>query len=202
MNTRNFNVLDKIIAKKRLSVIKNTIKDDSIILDFGCGYSSYLLERYRKNIKLGYGLDYEVKNKKIGNVSYINFNFQKELPFKDNYFDNIYLLAVLEHIDLKKIDKLFKEFYRILKNNGQIILTTPTPKSKKILEFMAYNLKIISEEEIKDHKKYYNKNDIKILAKNNKLKLINYNLFQLGLNSYVVLEKKFKKNMISNLYIL
>jgi hypothetical protein len=50
-------------------------------------------------------------------------------------------------------------------------------------------MKLISIQEIKDHKKYYDKGEIKKLAKECKLKLVDYKLFQLGLNSRAILEK-------------
>jgi len=72
------------------------------------------------------------------------------------------------------------------------VLTTPTPNSKWLLEFLAYKMKLISIQEIKDHKKYYDKGEIKKLAKECKLKLVDYKLFQLGLNSRAILEKIIK----------
>lgn len=190
MNTKNFNFIDKIIANLRLSKIIGSVKNGDEILDFGCGSKSFLLESVDNKIKIGVGLDPEVKNKKKGNIKYIKYKFSKELPFSNDSFDKIFLLAVLEHIDISQVNKLFLEFERILSYDGEIILTTPTPKSKKVLEFLAYKMKIISSEEIKDHKKYYKKEDLVKLIKKSNLKLNDYNLFQFGLNSYAV----FKKN--------
>ena len=99
------------------------------------------------------------------------------------------MLAVLEHVETNKVELLFKEFKRILKKNGKVILTTPTPLSKPILEFLAYKLRIISECEIRDHKKYYTRNDIKELAEATNFLLDSYKLFQFGLNSSAILEK-------------
>lgn len=190
MDTKNFNFVDKIIANLRLNRVINFIDDGDEILDFGCGSKSFLLDSVNKKIKLGVGLDYDVKNRKDNNIEYISCKFDGKLPFKDNSFDKVFLLAVLEHIKIDLVSKLFLEFKRILKNNGKIILTTPTPKSKKLLEFLAYRMKIISNQEIKDHKKYYDKKDLVTLANQNGLELNSYNLFQFGLNSCAI----FKKN--------
>ncbi|MFA5879877.1 MAG: methyltransferase domain-containing protein, partial [Candidatus Margulisiibacteriota bacterium] len=154
-----------------------------------CGNKSFLLDSVSYKIKSGVGLDYEVKNKKKNNIEYINYKFNGNLPLKDKCFDKIFLLAVLEHIETDKVGDLFLEFKRILKNDGKIVLTTPTLKSRWLLEFLAYKMKLISSQEIKDHKKYYDKEEIMKLAKEDKLKLIDYKLFQFGLNSRAVFKK-------------
>lgn len=189
MDTKNFNLIDKIVAFVRLGQMLKYVKRDDRVLDFGCGTTSFLLNSVKSKITSGVGIDYDVNNKKESNVEYIKFKFDKRLPFKDKIFDKVFLLAVLEHIDVKVIDSLFLEFRRVLKNGGKIVLTTPTPESKNILEFLAYRLKIISSKEIQDHKKYYDLKEIKSIAKRSKLILSEYKLFFFNLNSKVVLQK-------------
>lgn len=189
MNTKDFNFIDMVIAGLRFRKIVDFIEKDECILDFGCGVKSFLLKKVGKKIKLGVGLDYDVKNGKQGNIEYINFRYNKKLPFENKSFDKIFLLAVLEHIEVEKVEGLFLELKRVLKNDGKIVLTTPTPKSKKILEFLAYKIKLISSQEVGDHKKYYNKREILRLIKMSALKLTDYRLFQFGLNSLVVFKK-------------
>ena len=188
MGTKDFNFIDKFIARWRLSKVIKQIKKGEAVLDFGCGSQGYFLKQISPVIKNGVGLDYEVRNEKIGNLKFASFKFRDQLPFEKETFDKVVMLAVLEHIELDKVKKLFDEYRRVLKKDGRIILTTPTPKSKNILECLAY-LNIISRKEIKDHKKYYAKRDVAILAKNSSLKLVGYRLFQLGLNSEAILVK-------------
>ncbi|MEM2703632.1 MAG: class I SAM-dependent methyltransferase [Candidatus Bathyarchaeia archaeon] len=47
----------------------------------------------------------------------------KSLP--NNYFDQVLLIDVLEHV--KNDDKAVKEIYRILKSKGRVIVSVPTP---------------------------------------------------------------------------
>lgn len=190
MNTKNFNFIDKTIAIYRLGKVLNYVKKNDVILDFGCGYKSFLLDYSKNKIMRGVGLDYDVKNHIMGNVQYMSYKFNNgKLPFKDNYFDKIFLLAVLEHIEGEQVLKLFTEFKRVLKEKGQIIITTPTLRGKSVLEFLAFKLKIISREEILDHKKYYSLSDLRSLSNKVKLKLLDYKLFQLGINSRAVFKK-------------
>jgi 2-polyprenyl-3-methyl-5-hydroxy-6-metoxy-1,4-benzoquinol methylase len=188
MQTSKFTLFDKVIARWRLSKVTREIGRNDNVLDFGCGSQGYFLKNMASQIKEGVGIDYDVKNKKLGNLQFINFKFISKFPEGIGKFDKVVMLAVLEHIDLKMVDKLFQEFGRILKNNGKIILTTPTPISKSVLEMMA-KWHILNDGEINDHKKYYTAEDISEIASENKLKLVSYQLFQFGFNSVAVLEK-------------
>ena len=47
----------------------------------------------------------------------------KKLPFRDNYFDKICSNNTLYTIPVNKIDAIMKEFYRILKPNGKMVIS-------------------------------------------------------------------------------
>jgi len=188
MGTAKFNILDIAIAYSRLSKIKKYFSKNDVVLDFGCGRQCFFLRNI--NVKKAIGLDYDAENQTIGkNIKVIKYLFTKKLPFPNNSFTKITMLAVLEHLDLKRVEILFKEFKRILKKDGKIILTTPTPKSKPIMEFLANKLHIISKLEIKDHKKYYSKEDLEIIARKKGFSIEKYKTFQFGLNSLCVLKE-------------
>jgi len=188
MGTKKFNLIDKIIAYIRLHEVMPYVEKKDTILDFGCGHQAYFLLNVKENIKKGIGIDYDVEAIKDKNIELINYNFKGKLPFKKKYFDKIFLLAVLEHVPTDKVNKLFFEFNRILGEKGKVILTTPTPASRFLLEFLAYKLHLISESEIRDHKKYYSKVDIEKVTRNI-FKMDKYKKFELGLNSLCVLNK-------------
>jgi len=189
MGTKNFNLIDELIAFVRLHEILPYVEKKDIIFDFGCGHQAYFLMHIKQNIKKGIGLDYDVEKSKIDNIELIKYNYINKLPFNNNSFTKIFLLAVFEHIPINKTKQLFQEFYRILNKNGKIILTTPTPASQPLLEFLAYKLHIISEAEVKDHKKYYSINDIKKISTESNFKIIKYKKFEFGLNSLYILNK-------------
>ena len=50
-------------------------------------------------------------------------SLDKRLPFKDNTFDEIRCISVLEHV--KDVSVTMKEFYRILKKGGKLVLNIP-----------------------------------------------------------------------------
>src|SRR5436305_1566499 len=126
MGTKDFNFLDIIIADLRLKKIAHYLNSDDIVLDFGCGNQAFFLRHVRKKIKKGIGIDYDVENDKIGSIELIKFKFENKIPFENNYFDKICILAVLEHLEIEKIEILFREFKRVIKPGGKIIMTTPT----------------------------------------------------------------------------
>jgi len=189
MNTKGFTLLDKLLSNYRLSVVRKYIEKDDVILDFGCGVQHYLLTRFRHKFKLGVGLDYDIKDSQEANILLINHKYQGKLPLKDNFFDKVFLVAVLEHIETKDVGTFFTELFRILKNNGRVIITTPTPRCKAILEFIAFKLKLVAAQEVTDHKHYYIAKEVCALAGASGLKVIHSKLFQSGLNSLYVLEK-------------
>ena len=189
MNTTKWNLLDKLISWYRLSAAVKYIKKNDLILDLGCGVQHYLLNRGKHKFKLGYGLDYDLRDCQEGNIHLVNYKYQGSLPLKDDFFDKVFLLAVLEHIEEKDVRALFSEFHRILRKNGRIIITTPAPRSKILLEFLALKLKILNLEEVTDHKHYYLAKEIYDLARVSGLQVINFKPFQFGLNSLYVLEK-------------
>ena len=73
--------------------------------------------------------------------------------------DCVTLIAVLEH--LKKRERVLSECNRILKAEGKVLITTPAPVRKPILEFLSDKLHIVSPVEIKDHKDYFSKSELK-----------------------------------------
>jgi ubiquinone/menaquinone biosynthesis C-methylase UbiE len=87
------------------------------------------------------------------------------LPFYDEYFDAVTMLAVFEHIGHQNLPKISQELYRVLKRGGLLIITTPAGWTGFILNGMA-RLRLISSEEIRDHKGLYTSDSIiKILQR-------------------------------------
>ncbi len=111
---------------KELEFLRDFIKEGEKVLDIGCG-NGRLLKILHKNINY-FGIDFSENLIKIAKQKYPQFNFlvadALNLPFKDNFFDKVISIAVLHHIPSKKFRLLFlKEAKRVLKNEGELILT-------------------------------------------------------------------------------
>ncbi len=190
MGTKDFNALDLFICRWRSGVVRRHLRPGCTIMDFGCGHQALFLRSVQKHIQRGIGLDYDAAaSQPAANLEIQNFHFKDRFEFPDGSFDCITILAVLEHIPRDQVGKLFREFRRILKEGGQVLLTTPTPASKPLLEFLAFKLKIISGPEIADHKHYWSEADIRYLATDEGFSCEAYQTFQFGLNSFACFAK-------------
>lgn len=102
------------------------IKNNSIVLDVGCG-SGQLVKAIRKHNSKCECYATDVQDSKI--TESVNCKFQiadvKKLPFEDNKFDFVFALDVLEHIR-ENVGLAIKEIRRILRPDGSVILSGPT----------------------------------------------------------------------------
>ncbi len=188
---------DWLVAAFRYSKVNRYVKSASIIADIGCGREGVFLKSHAEKIARGYGFDFRIPTHDEGNISFINNReLEGKLPLEDSSVDDVFLNAVLEH--LEDPVGVIAEATRILKSGGRIIMTTPTRISKPILEFLSYRLHLIDEEEIREHKHYFNRADVVSLVSSvndrfgaeGKMKLESYSLFELGLNSLIIIGKK------------
>lgn len=192
--TRGTGLLENFLAKQRANKAsklfsKKTKKDR--ILDIGCGFYPYFLINSKFKEKYGVDPSVNLSSIKDTNIKLLKLDVtKKKLPFNSNYFDIVTMLAVFEHINNDKLEIVLKEIYRVLKNDGLFIITTPAPWSDWLLHFMG-KVRLISKEEIEDHK--HNHSDVKIslLLENIGFKkdTINSGFFELGMNMWFCAKK-------------
>jgi 2-polyprenyl-3-methyl-5-hydroxy-6-metoxy-1,4-benzoquinol methylase len=120
-----------------------------------------------------------------GSYTLVNYDHS---PMENKTFDTVVALAVIEHIEVNDVYTIFKEFGIKVKPNGKILLTTPTPFAKQLLEFLAY-LNVLDRHNIEEHKHYWTRDEIGKLANENGFSVKKYKKFQLGFNQLVILEK-------------
>ncbi len=190
MGTKDFNQLDLLICRWRLRQVRRHVQPGDTVLDFGCGHQAFFLRSVQGIVSRGVGIDYDAADSRPApNLEVLGFHFRDRLPFADGTFDKIVLLAVIEHIPFDQRGVLLGEFRRVLRAGGQVILTTPTPASRPLLDFLAFRLKVISAPEIADHKHYYSRADLAALAADHGFTCTAYQTFQFGLNSLAAFTK-------------
>jgi ubiquinone/menaquinone biosynthesis C-methylase UbiE len=119
---------DKIAGEKQfttpfqISAFEKYVSRKSKILDVGCGYGRTLNELYNCGFKNLFGVDFSQGMIDRGRKLYPHLDMKKssgKLPFDDDTFDSVLLLAVLTCI-IKDEDqkKLIDEIQRVLKENG------------------------------------------------------------------------------------
>jgi SAM-dependent methyltransferase len=192
--TRSFGLLENLLAKKRAEISEKFIEEkmrNGRILDVGCGFFPFFLSTIE--FKEKYGLDKAIDKEKFPNknIKLTELNLEEEkIPYQDNYFDTIVMLAVFEHIGPESLNFVLKEIHRVLKKGGIFILTTPSPWSVPILWSLS-RIKIISQVEIDDHKSNYSTNSLKELIRQagffqNKIKTLYFEIF---LNRWLTAKK-------------
>lgn len=154
--TRGHGLFDTFLAKRRSRMANKLIlqqQRNGRILDIGCGATPYFLmnTRFRKK----FAIDAVPQSKAAKQIVHKRVNIEEErLPFRNNFFDVVTLLAVFEHIDKTKIIDVLKEIERVLRPQGRFIITTPCPWTGALLKTMA-KVGLVSKEEIAEHKGAY-----------------------------------------------
>lgn len=191
---RKNSIFDNLLFILRMRVITGRFKKiphPKTVLDLGCGYNAYFLSHLIKrlpSIQEAFGMDMSV-NERFGskNITLISGDLNEKLPFPDEKFDMVFSTAVLEH--LNQYDIALEEMHRVLKKGGYLFLTTPSPYAKPVLEFLSYTLKLIDEKEIRDHKQYFSRDELKRLFAKLGYEEIQVSPFQFGLNTIAVCKK-------------
>ena len=113
---------------------------------------------------------------------------KQKLPFKNNFFDAVTMLAVFEHLDNEKIPFVLKEVNRVLNKGGVLAMTTPAPWSDIILKNMA-KVGLVSKEEIHEHKHNLTSEKINAYLHKAGFKNIRSGYFELGVNMWFKAKK-------------
>lgn len=139
----------------RVTILNNVLdkkyKKNMELLDIGCGFGE-VLSRIPSQWKK-YGIDYSESNvnvatKILGNEVNIQQGSIYNLPYKDNQFDVVICLEVLEHIEQDEI--ALKEINRVVKKDGLFIIAVPHtfywPKYKNLIgHFRHYSRESLVE---------------------------------------------------------
>lgn len=135
--------------KKNYEIVKKEIlrhlkpKQNDILLDVGCGPGTWseILSEFTSNlhvIDISSGMINGAK-KRCPNAMFILCSGD-DLPYQHGLFDKILSVRVFEYFPDK--DKTIKEFYRVLRSNGRLILITKsTPLIWRIPDYIIYVLR-------------------------------------------------------------
>lgn len=181
--------LDKLLRWLRYKKVINYIPKNSIVCDIGCGKEGYFLKKISNFIKYGIGFDERIEDQKGEKYELKKLKIFKEIPLEKEKCDVVTMVAVLEH--LSNPQEVLNEGFRILKKEGRLVLTSPTPLAKPILEFLAFKLGVIDKKEIEGHKNYFRRKDIKIMLLKSGFeeKKIKNQFFEFFLNNLIIAQK-------------
>ncbi|OYT67366.1 hypothetical protein B6V00_01010 [ANME-1 cluster archaeon ex4572_4] len=123
IKTRNEEVTNLVLPKK-----------GDFILDLGCGIGTFTIECAKRGA-FTVGLDFSepatktarrraVLSNSSGNSEIIRGDVT-HLSFKPETFDLLIIADLVEHLYEEQYKKTIKEWYRVLKKNGKVMLLTP-----------------------------------------------------------------------------
>ena len=154
--TRGTGLLEPLLARWRARRANELIPArlrSGRILDVGCGSYPYFLAHTafeRKFAVEQIPLKPNITSELRLECYNLNLNESPSLPFQQDFFSVVTLLAVVEHLNPASTAVLFGEIFRVLKPGGRVILTTPAAWSDSLLHWMA-RLNLVSSEEIEEH---------------------------------------------------
>ncbi|HPO90819.1 MAG TPA: class I SAM-dependent methyltransferase [Victivallales bacterium] len=153
-----FRIHELRFAKKYLRISQN-----DVAIDIACGiglFTNYLFSKCKNAV----GLDISLNNIKIAqhfrqnNIFFLQADAEN-IPHPDKVFDILISICALEHFS--NPDRAIREFYRILKPQGKILLTVDSLNNIKSQEFINFHKKYCSV------CNYFSENSIKQLLEKN-----------------------------------
>ncbi|MBA4368649.1 MAG: hypothetical protein C0403_13540 [Desulfobacterium sp.] len=178
--------------------IRHIPKDTQKLLDFG-GAHGYLIRNTFSpkavsiDEKIILYIDRDEDGRIIREESGDGFLFVDKLPFQDICFDCITAIAIVEHI--KNLRSLMKEFHRILRDEGTLIITTPNHLVDKILPFLDKGSNQLRGKKVtEEHEHYLDRSQMQWFAED-LFTLKIYRKFQFGLNQLFVFEKMIRHRL-------
>jgi SAM-dependent methyltransferase len=154
--TRGKGLLEPTLARLRTQRANRLIPQElraGRILDIGCGSYPYFLAHTAFSEKFAVDqlpMPKETAARNRIEFFELNLNQEPRLPFGNDYFDAVTMLAVVEHLNPDSLAQLFREGRRVLRPGGMVILTTPAAWSDGLLHLMAH-MSLVSAEEIHEH---------------------------------------------------
>jgi ubiquinone/menaquinone biosynthesis C-methylase UbiE len=112
----------------QINEFKKHVSKNMNILDVGCGYGRTLNELHDQGFNNLTGIDYSqgMINRGLKLYPYLNLikNDGDKIPFPDNEFDVVVLIAVLtSNVKDEEQENLISEISRVLKDNGILYIT-------------------------------------------------------------------------------
>ena len=125
---------NKIFLQKRIKIIEKYLKVDlnCSALDVGCGSGEFtsILKKYFGKVFAIYISEKMIElAKKNDDAKEIEFHIGEcnKLPFEENSMDFIFALGLFDYVD--NINSVIGEFLKVLKKNGEMIITIPKSPS-------------------------------------------------------------------------
>lgn len=180
-------VLSGYLAGARLRRAAPYIRGD--VLDLGCAGARILTE-FGDRISSYTGIDHDDASitelrQAYPESTFLARNLDDDPLELNRQFDCVAMLAIVEHLFNQK--HVFSQVKRLLKPDGRVVITTPTPLGNDVVHRLGARVGLFAGSAADDHIVIYNRHRFTILAEEVGLTLEKYESFQLGCNQFAVL---------------
>lgn len=171
-------------------VLKVINQTEDPILDLGCHSGTFTKQIITKvKSKKVYGIDIstsaiELIKKRIP-YGIFKVASAENVPFKSNFFEQIYCLEMLEHVDHP--DKVIKEIKRLLKKGGISIILVPS--DNKLFKIVWFLWTLYYPVWRHAHVQSFASTSLEKIISSEGLKIIKVKTFNLGMLKLVICEK-------------
>ena len=174
-----------------LSEILFNFKKNDYLCDVGCGSGNTIFAFYQR-VKRCDGCDYnknclkfikkKVASEKVNNVRLFNWDILKPPP-KQIYglYNKVIITEVIEHFDQSGVKKVLKNLKKILRRDGELLITTPNCGFGPWLmfEFFIDKFNLFPKLWGEQHKIRLTKSSLITLVKDSGIKIIKVGTFSL-----------------------
>lgn len=174
--------IEPLLKRLRIRKVEPHLPAGGVLVDFGCDEEMTLVKRQMGRMKKVYGLDIVVESQTFGNVEIRKADLTKKVPLPDITASAVTMLAVLEH--LPHPERVVKEAFRVLKPGGVFLVTVPSPKSERALEWMA-KLGLVRDEMIDQHETYFTHNLLRHIAREAGFRKVLVQDWEFGVNTFM-----------------
>jgi SAM-dependent methyltransferase len=180
--------VDRLIQRARIRVALRFIPQSARVVDVGA-HRGELFEALGSKLADGHGIE-PLLTSPLKGAHYVIVGgfFPETHPDRDDYWDAVTLLAVLEHIPRSVQPSVAEACGRLLRDGGRVIVTVPSPAVDRIL-IVLRTLRLIDGMSVEEHYGFDPRDTVRIFSAAG-LRLLRHQRFQLGLNNLYVFEKR------------
>lgn len=181
-----------LAKKKKISKFAK----DKVVLDFAIAGRFNTIPALAEHSKIVYGVDYCYDNSHKLHKTYKNIflfkNFSELQETQKNLLPIDCVTAFGSFSLLYPIElwQVLEELYHLTSNSARIYATGPTPKAKKLIRRLTYNLKIAKPSPLLDYKEFFTKPLLSYHLSQTGWQLEKFKKTRFGLTSFYILSKK------------
>ena len=177
--------LERFLARQRTKRVRALVQGRTV-LDFGCGAQAWAARELKPLCRRIDGVETTVAAGVVHGIQVVN---QLE-HLRHSDYEVVIALAVFEHLHPNQLQQVLHHLHDITVPEGLVVGTVPTPLARPVLDLLSYSLRLIDSSQIRDHKVYYDDLWLPEILNDTPWQLQRYRTFQLGMNSFFVLQNR------------